>query len=89
MLENSKAFSGIAVKDVAEAKRLLGESDVAGRVEWSLGSPADEIVRIAGECDAAAIVVGTHHHSALGRLFGADVAASVVRHAGRDVIVAQ
>ena len=58
-------------------------------MEWSLGDPASEIVRIADEVDACAIVVGTHHHSALSRFFGGDVAASVVRHAHRDVVVAR
>ncbi len=80
----------VTVKPIVDAaRRVLAEAGVQGRVEWTLGDPASEIVRFADDCDATAIVVGTHHHSALGRLFGADIAAAVIRHAGRDVIVAQ
>jgi len=74
---------------VKRAREKLEATGLEGRVEWSLGDPASEIVRIADEVDACAIVVGTHHHSALSRFFGGDVAASVVRHAHRDVVVAR
>jgi nucleotide-binding universal stress UspA family protein len=53
---------------------------------WAAGTPAQEIVVTARERDADVIVVGRHHHSLLGRLFGTDVAASVQREAGCDVI---
>jgi nucleotide-binding universal stress UspA family protein len=80
----------VTVKPIVEAaRRKLAASAVRGTVEWTFGSPASEILRVADERDACAIVVGTHHHSALGRLLGADVAASVVRHAHRDVVVAR
>jgi len=71
------------------ARERLAASGVEGRVEWSIGDPAAEILRVADEVDASAIVVGTHHHSALERLFGGDITASVVRHARRDVVVAR
>ena len=48
-----------------------------------------EILRVADEHEAAVIVVGTHHHSALSRLFGEDVAATVTRRAHCDVVVAR
>ena len=72
-----------------EARRRLESSPVEGTVEWSLGDPAIEILRVAQERRAAAIVVGTHHHSALGRLFGTDTAANITRSADCDVLVAR
>lgn len=74
---------------MVRARERLAASGVDGRVEWSIGDPASEILRVADEVDACAIVVGTHHHSALERLFGGDIAASVVRHSRRDVVVAR
>ena len=74
---------------LAEARRRLEEAGVAGTVDWSLGDPATELLRVAREQDAGAIVVGTHHHSALGRLFGTDVAADLVRDAPCEVLVAR
>jgi nucleotide-binding universal stress UspA family protein len=74
---------------VLAAQRRLAAAHVDGTVEWAIGDPAVEIVQVADEQGASAIVVGTHHHSALARFLGADVAATVVRHAHRDVVVAQ
>ena len=71
-----------------EARRQLDESGVDGTVDWSLGDPASEILRVAEERQASAIVVGTHHHSALGRFLGTDTAAELIRDAHCDVIVA-
>jgi nucleotide-binding universal stress UspA family protein len=71
------------------ARQKLADAGVEGSVTWSYGSPADEILRLADEEDASTIVVGTHHHSALARLLGGDVATSVVRAAHRDVVVAR
>lgn len=73
---------------LAAARRKLEASGVEGTVTWSMGTPASEILRAADENDASAIVVGTHHHSALARFLGGDVAATVVRAARHDVIVA-
>ncbi len=78
------------IRPIIDAARdRLGAAGVEGTVTWSFGSPADEILRLAEEEDATAIVVGTHHHSALARLLGGDIAASVVKAADRDVIVAR
>jgi nucleotide-binding universal stress UspA family protein len=72
-----------------DARRRLDAADAEGSVEWSLGDPARELVRAAEEHNASAIVVGTHHHSALGRFFGTDVAERVEREALCEVIVAR
>lgn len=74
---------------MTRAREKLAASGIDGRVEWSIGDPASEILRVADEVDACAIVIGTHHHSALERFFGGDVAKSVVHHAHRDVLVAR
>jgi nucleotide-binding universal stress UspA family protein len=71
------------------ARQKLADAGVDASVTWSYGSPADEILRLADEEDASAIVVGTHHHSAIARLLGGDVATTVVRAAHRDVVVAR
>jgi nucleotide-binding universal stress UspA family protein len=70
------------------ARQILEEAGVDGEVEWTLGDPAAELLRIATEKQAGAIVVGTHHHSALGRLLGTDTAAELVSRAPCEVIVA-
>jgi nucleotide-binding universal stress UspA family protein len=74
---------------MVRAREKLAASGVEGRVEWSIGDPAGEIMRIADEIDACAIVIGTHHHSALERFLGGDITKSVTRHAHRDVVVAR
>jgi nucleotide-binding universal stress UspA family protein len=70
------------------ARQKLADSGVDGKVEWSLGDPATEIVRVAREANAKTIVVGNHHHSALGRFFGTDTAAELERHNEFEVLVA-
>src|SRR3954463_7858260 len=57
-----------------EAQAALARAGSAGTVEWAQGDPTTEILRVADDRRASAIVVGTHHHSAIGRLFGTDVA---------------
>jgi nucleotide-binding universal stress UspA family protein len=66
--------------------RLEGAGVMADYV-WAPGEPARLIVDVAEERGASAIVVGHHHHSLLGRLFGTDVAADVQRAASCEVIV--
>jgi nucleotide-binding universal stress UspA family protein len=74
-----------AVMDDARA-RLDGSGVMADYV-WAPGEPARLIVDVAESRGATTIVVGHHHHSALGRLFGTDVAADVQRNASIEVIV--
>jgi nucleotide-binding universal stress UspA family protein len=79
----------IEIQPILElARQRLADSGVDGKVEWSLGDPATEILRVAREANAKTIVVGNHHHSALGRFFGTDTAADLERDREFEVLVA-
>lgn len=71
------------------ARARLEETGTPGIAIWGLGDPVSEIIRVADERGACAIVVGTHHHSALGRFLGTDTAAELVRDSHCDVLVAR
>ncbi len=68
----------------AEARRL-GLAQVSTRGEE--GAPADAIVRVAKECAADQIVMGTHGRGALGSLFIGSVAQRVVHLASVPVLL--
>lgn len=70
-----------------DARSRLEDAGVAADYLWAPGEPARLILEVARERDAAAIVLGHHHHTLLGRLFGTDVAADVERQADRPVVV--
>ncbi|MBE7449091.1 MAG: universal stress protein [Kofleriaceae bacterium] len=53
----------------------------------AVGRPADELVRLAGELGAHAVVIGSHGHDAVSRLFVGSVAERVVRAAPCTVVV--
>jgi nucleotide-binding universal stress UspA family protein len=54
---------------------------------WSAGDPSAEIVGAARDQGADLVVLGEHHHSGLGRLFGSDTAAEVEGELGANVVV--
>ena len=74
---------------LAHARDRIGQAGIPGEAIWGLGDPVDEIVRIADERNASAIVLGSHHHSAIGRLLGTDTAAAIVRESHCDVLIAR
>jgi nucleotide-binding universal stress UspA family protein len=76
------------VDHLTEARDRLAESRVPADLAWATGSPAKTIVDTARDLHARTIVLGEHHHSLLGRFFGADTAEEVQKHAGCDVILA-
>jgi len=89
MIPPIPAEGPVEIQPIMElARQKLADSGVDGKVEWSLGDPATEIVRVAREANAKTIVVGNHHHSALGRFFGTDTAAELERHTEFEVLVA-
>jgi nucleotide-binding universal stress UspA family protein len=71
---------------LGHARQLLDTAGIGGDLQWTTGDAAAAIVDVARIREAALIVVGEHHHSLLGRLFGTDVAADVERLAGCAVI---
>lgn len=79
-----------------ELRRLTAEAMSRAEAEgvpadflWAVGDPARTIVDAARDSKASKIVVGSHHHSFLERLFGEDVAAAVEHEAHCDVIVVE
>ena len=72
---------------LGDARARLDGSGVSADYVWAPGEPARLIVDVAKERGASTIVVGHHHHSMLGRLFGTDVAADVQRNAECEVVL--
>ncbi|MGI9538930.1 MAG: universal stress protein [Miltoncostaeaceae bacterium] len=79
-----------------EVARMLGaahtrlkELDAPAEFVWAAGEPGQIIVDVAGQRGADLIVVGSHHHGFLASLFGADVGAEVLKHAGCEVILVE
>jgi nucleotide-binding universal stress UspA family protein len=76
------------VGHLTDARDVLNAAGLDADLTWAAGEPASAILDTARRLRADVIVLGEHHHGALGRLFGADVNAEVKRHAGCDVILA-
>ena len=76
------------ITDILEdARSKLEGTGVMAEYVWAPGEPARLIVDVAKDRGASTIVIGHHHHSLLGRLFGTDVAADVRRTADCEVVV--
>lgn len=71
------------------AKQHVSGEGVEADYLWAVGDPARVIVDAARDRSASVVVVGSHHHSRLGRLFGTDVAGEVKRELDADVIVVE
>ena len=74
---------------LAEAKERIEAAGITGEYTWAAGEPAECDRRRGRDSGAKLIVVGSHHHGLLSRIFGPDVATQVKRDAGCDVIVAE
>jgi nucleotide-binding universal stress UspA family protein len=72
-----------------EAVARADAEGVPAEFVWAVGDPGRTIVDAARDKHATKIIVGTHHHNLLQRLFGEDVAAAVQREATCDVIVVE
>jgi nucleotide-binding universal stress UspA family protein len=70
-----------------EARRKVEAAGLAGEYAWAAGEPASAIVGAAKDRRAGLIVLGSHHHGMFSRLLGGDVADTVKRDAGCDVLV--
>ena len=71
------------------ARDAVAAAGLKAELAWSVGDPAAEIVATARDRKADLVVLGEHHHSALGRFFGSDVAADVEKELGTDVVVVE
>ncbi len=74
---------------LARARERVEQAGVEAAFLWAAGDPAQVLVDAARDQQADLVVLGSHHHSRLGRMFGADVAGAVKEHAGCDVLVAE
>ncbi len=67
-----------ATKVIAPIEKFLKRHKVPARVMWLVGSPGDEILRIAKREKVQQIVMGTHGRGVLGRAIMGSVAQNVV-----------
>ena len=74
---------------LAHARERVAAEGVSADFLWAAGDPANVLVDVARDRKASLVVVGSHHHSFLAKLVGADVAAEVKRSAGADVVVVE
>ena len=72
---------------IAHATERAAAEGVAADYLWAVGDPAKVIVDAARDRKASLVVLGSHHHGFLSKLFVADVAAEVKRELGADVVV--
>jgi nucleotide-binding universal stress UspA family protein len=71
------------------ARRTVEGAGVQAEYVWAAGDPAVTIVDTARDRHADLVVLGSHHHGFLGRLFGLDVAAEVERELGSATLVVE
>jgi nucleotide-binding universal stress UspA family protein len=72
---------------LAAARERVEAAGLTADYAWAAGDPAGAIVGEAEDRGASLVVLGSHHHTLLGRLLGNDVGAEVKRRADCDVIV--
>jgi nucleotide-binding universal stress UspA family protein len=72
---------------IARAKDRAAEEGIEADYLWAVGDPATVIVDAARERKASLVVLGSHHHGFMSKLFGVDVAAEVKRELGADAVV--
>ena len=83
-LEDEKRVEAARLKEMAASLHGRG-LDCEASVKFGL--PADEIVALAKENEAALVVVGSHGHGALYHLFAGSVVTGVLRQTGCPVLV--
>jgi nucleotide-binding universal stress UspA family protein len=69
------------------AQAVVRGAGLEAEYVWSAGDPSGEIVGTARDQRADVVVLGAHHHGALGRFFGSDTAAEVERELDAKVLV--
>jgi nucleotide-binding universal stress UspA family protein len=76
-----------AAKVLQPIERFLARHGIAFRTTSAIGSPAQEIVKLAAKEKAHLIAMGTHGHGALGRALMGSVAQKVVTEAEIPVLL--
>jgi nucleotide-binding universal stress UspA family protein len=69
--------------------KFMNRHAIRFHADWVVGSPADEIVKVAKADKAHMIVMGTHGHNVLSRMLMGSVAQRVVTHCGMPVLLVQ
>ena len=72
---------------LSRARTVIEAAGLDAEYVWAAGSAATTIVDATRDSGADLVVLGEHHHSFLGRVFGSDVAAEVERRVGARVVV--
>jgi nucleotide-binding universal stress UspA family protein len=72
---------------LAAARRKVAEAAIPAQYLWTAGDPSASIVHVARDKRASLVVLGEHHHSLFGGLFGTDVAKNVAGELGPETIV--
>ncbi len=76
-----------AEKVLTPIRRFLDKHAIRYRCEWSVGQPAEQILKTARKTKAHMIVMGTHGHGFLGRALMGSVAQKVVTDAEVPVLL--
>ena len=72
---------------LAHARERAEAEGVEADFLWAAGDPAMTIVDTARDRNASHVVLGSHHHGFLGKVFGEDVAGEVERKLGAELVV--
>lgn len=76
-----------AEKVLKPIRRFMDQHDIRYRCEWSVGNPAEQILRTVKKTKAHMVVMGTHGHGLLGRALMGSVATKVVSEAEVPVLL--
>ncbi len=69
--------------------KFMNRHAIRFHADWVVGSPSDEIVKVAKADKTHMIVMGTHGHNLLSRMLMGSVAQRVVTHCGMPVLLVQ
>lgn len=76
-----------AEKVLVPIRKFLDKHDIRYRAEWSVGNPAEQILRTVKKNKAHMVVMGTHGHGVIGRALMGSVATKLVAEADVPVLL--
>jgi len=74
---------------LARAREQIEAEGVTSDYVWAAGDPAEVIVHVARDRNADLVVLGSHHHGLITRLFNFDVASEVEHQLGAETVVVE